>query len=72
MKSVPIPIRCFAPDEFRHSTPERVAFGTVPVPFGIVQKTCSLHLSRDLRGSIGNRRCERELRISKCTQTHSN
>lgn len=30
MKSVPMPIRCFAPDEFRHSTPE----GMLPSYFG--------------------------------------
>jgi hypothetical protein len=29
MKSVPIPIRCFAPDEFRHSTPDRVLFSSL-------------------------------------------
>ena len=57
MNSAPIPIRCFAPDEFRHSTPERVAFGTALVSFGIVLKPRSLHLSHDLCGSIGNRRC---------------
>jgi hypothetical protein len=52
MKAVPAPARCFAPDVFRHSTPERVAFGTVPVPFGIVQKPFSLHVSREPRGSL--------------------
>jgi hypothetical protein len=29
-----MPVRCSAPGLSRHSTPERVAFGTVPVPFG--------------------------------------
>jgi hypothetical protein len=46
--------RCFAPEEFRHSTPERVAFGTVPVPSGTMQKTVQLQVQRDFCVSICN------------------
>jgi hypothetical protein len=32
---------------FRHSTPERVAYGTVPVPFGIRHKNLDLGANGD-------------------------
>ena len=54
-----MPVRCSAPGLSRQSTPERVAFGTVPVPFGNVLKDSSLRAKRILSGSICNRGRER-------------
>ena len=53
--------RCFAPEEFRHSIPGRVAFGTCTVPFGNKQKDRELGERHDFRGSIWNR--ERKYRL---------
>jgi hypothetical protein len=55
VEALPYPVRCGAPGVFRHSTPERVAFGTVRVPFGNVQSSEDLRENQILAGSVWNR-----------------
>jgi hypothetical protein len=55
IEALPYPVRCCAPGVFRHSTPERVAFGTLRVPFGNVQSSEDLRENQILSGSVWNR-----------------
>ena len=65
-----MPVRCSAPGLSRHSIPERVAFGTVPVPFGNMQINSKLRAKSILSGSICNRGRVRRKEMIQCQRKH--